>query len=101
MTDINRRRITKIIGLGAVYTAPLTTVIATIPKKSSAATLVDPSSPQAIALQYIESSPHADKACLLCALYQGASDTEFAPCPLYPGQKVKAIGWCSAYAPKG
>lgn len=101
MVDKSRREITKVLGMSAVCTVPLLTVASLLPSKSSAASLVDPESPQAKALQYVESSARDDQACLLCALYQPLGDGEFGNCPLFPGAEVKAIAWCSAWVPKG
>ncbi|MCC7121516.1 MAG: high-potential iron-sulfur protein [Gammaproteobacteria bacterium] len=70
---------------------------------------VDPASPQASGLGYVEDAATVDKAkftrfqdgqhCATCALYQGA-DAEWGPCGIFPGQAVAAKGWCSAFAPK-
>ena len=100
MTDRSRRRFMGMVGAaGAVV--PLSAVVGTLPSRAQDdLPLVDPSSPQAQALQYVEESPNAEQMCSNCTLYQAAADAEQGPCPLFPGQAVLAEAWCSAYVPK-
>lgn len=60
---------------------------------------------QAKALNYVESTdglshpsfkPGSD--CAGCQFYTNASAAEAGPCTLFPGHKVAAKGWCSAWA---
>ncbi len=99
MTNKRRRAVTKLLGLGAFYAIPLATVTTLLPRKSMAVTLVDPSSAEAQALQYTDSSTKENAACHLCAFYQGGQ-AEYGPCPLFPGKEVKATGWCLAFVSK-
>jgi hypothetical protein len=73
--------------------------------------LADESSPNSVALGYVSDASRVDTArhptfvagsnCANCALYLGAPGSEAGPCPLFPGQRVAAEGWCSAWARKG
>ena len=99
MTDQTRRRFIGMVGAaGAVV--PLSAVVGTLPSRAQDdLPLVDPASPQAQALQYVEASPNAEQNCGNCTLYQGG-DAEQGPCPLFPGNAVLKEAWCSAYVPK-
>lgn len=71
---------------------------------------VDPASPQATGLGYVENAANVDKTkyanfqdgqhCAVCIHYQGAEGSERGGCAIFPGQSVAAPGWCSAFAPK-
>ena len=98
-TNTKRRTVTKILGMGVVFTVPLVSVTSLLPRKSFAASLVDPSSAEAQALQYTDSSTKEQAACHLCTFYQG-DQAEQGPCPLFPGKEVKATGWCVTFTPK-
>ena len=100
MTDTTRRRFMGMVGAaGAVV--PLSALVGTLPSRAQDdLPLVDPASPQAQALQYVEESPNAEQICGNCTLYQGAPDSEQGPCPLFPGNAVLYGAWCSAYVPK-
>ena len=99
MTDTNRRTVTKLLGLSTVCSVPFVTVTSLLPRALLAATVVDPASAEAKALQYKHVSETVGSACRVCVLYQGAQ-AETGPCPIFPGQEVKATGWCSAFTPK-
>ena len=60
---------------------------------------LDPKSPQATGLKYVEKTPDATKKCSNCQLYQGGKDA-WGGCPLFAGKKVAAEGWCSAWVKK-
>lgn len=98
-TNEHRRAVTKLLGMGAFFAIPLATVTSLLPRKSLAASLVDPSSAEAQALQYTDSSTKEQAACHLCTFYQG-DQAEQGPCPLFPGKEVKATGWCLTFTPK-
>jgi hypothetical protein len=66
--------------------------------QARAQAMVDPADPQAKALQYTAESTMAGKQCSNCALYQGGADA--GGCGIFPGKKVAAKGWCSAWAKK-
>jgi hypothetical protein len=40
------------------------------------------------------------QACSNCTFYQGKSNDEFAPCPMFGGKQVAGKGWCNAYSKK-
>ena len=100
MTDSKRRAVTKYLGLGAVFSVPLSTVTALLPSTLMAAPLVDVDSDQAKALQYMDVSDKDKASCQLCTLYQGEKQAESGPCPLFQKMEVTATGWCSAFTPK-
>lgn len=61
--------------------------------------------PTAKALKYVDDAGKADGAkpgskCANCALYQGAANVPYGPCPLFAGKQVKATGWCMSWVPK-
>ncbi len=99
MTDLKRRQLMGLMGATAVA-IPVSAVIGTLPSHADDTPMVDPSTPQATALQYIEMSDKGEQKCSSCTLYQGAADSEAGPCPLFPGNNVTAAGWCSAYVPR-
>ncbi|MFT5893675.1 MAG: hypothetical protein ACI8VW_000541 [bacterium] len=100
MTDIKRRKFVTFLSAGAAV-VPLSALITSLPGHAADMPLVDVSSAQAKALQYVEVTPYEGKMCSNCALYSGADDAEMGGCPLFPGASVAADGWCSAYVPKG
>ena len=61
---------------------------------------VDPDDPQAKGLSYVHVSPNPDTICANCQLYGSAADTEWGPCPIFPGKLVAGGGWCSAWVKK-
>jgi len=95
MTDKNRRKFVTMMG-ASVVAVPVTSLIGTLP--SHAQDMVDPASDQAIALQYVAESITEGQMCGNCTLFQG--DDTGGACPLFPGSKVPAAAWCSAYTPK-
>jgi hypothetical protein len=74
------------------------------------ASMVDPASPQAVALGYVPDAVKVDaakykqykagQACNSCALYQGKPGDAQASCALFPGKQVSTKAWCSAYTKK-
>jgi hypothetical protein len=72
--------------------------------------MLNPSEPAAVALGYVEDSSQANKAkypnhagsqaCANCALFAGSAGDTAGPCPLFPGRRVNARGWCSGYNKK-
>ncbi len=72
---------------------------------AAAAALLDPVSPEAKAVGYVEDAAGASGAargstCANCALYQGADGSQQGPCQIFPGKEVKAAGWCASWAPQ-
>ena len=108
MTNRSRREFLQ-KGGALLSVAAITTTTAT---STSAAELplVDPAGAQAKALAYVDDASTVDaakyprykdgQACVNCALYTGASDSEEGPCGVFPGKAVNANGWCNVYAPK-
>ncbi len=97
MVDKKRRQMVSAMGAGVVA-VPVAALVTTLP--SHAASMVDPASAQASALQYVEKSEKPDQMCTNCGLFQGAADAASGPCPLFPGSEVAGEAWCSAYNPK-
>jgi hypothetical protein len=67
--------------------------------------LLDPASPAAAKLKYVEDAHQAsdaapDATCANCGLYQGKKGVATGPCQLFPGKAVKAAGWCTSWAPQ-
>ena len=77
---------------------------------NAAGEMVDPSSPQAVALGYVTDGASVDtekfkryeagQECANCQLYQGSADSESAACLLFAGQAVAAKGWCNSWVKK-
>lgn len=97
--DKTRRAVTGLLGMGAVFAIPLATMTSLLPRTASAASLLDPSSDEAKALQYTDSSTQDKANCQACVFYQGDLDEQGA-CPIFPEKEVKATGWCLTFTPK-
>jgi hypothetical protein len=97
-----RRRLLQTLGLAV----PLAAIGVRPCARAAAATpLLDPASPEAKALRYVEDAASASGAtpgssCANCALYQGAEGSKQGPCQLFPGKEVRAAGWCTSWAPQ-
>jgi len=59
---------------------------------------LDPSDPQAQALQYTEETPVEGQRCDNCIHASGDLSADWVGCNLFPGRQVKAGGWCSVWA---
>ena len=72
---------------------------------------LDPNSPQAKSLGYVDDTAKADakkfpkheasQHCANCQLYSGKAGAADGPCSLFPGKLVASNGWCSAWVKKG
>lgn len=101
--DRSRRRLLQKLTLGV----PLIPLAAYQLHTASAAEapLLSPDAKGAKAVKYVEDAAKAEGAmpgstCANCALYQGHSGAPSGPCQIFPGQRVKAAGWCSTWAPQ-
>jgi hypothetical protein len=61
---------------------------------------LDPKSPQATGLKYVEKTANAAQKCNNCQLYQGKATDAWGGCPLFGTKKVAGEGWCSAWVKK-
>ena len=59
--------------------------------------LLNVSSRQARALEYVEETTNPSQSCLNCRLYQGKPGKDSGPCTILPGKAVRAKGWCRSW----
>ena len=95
----SRRALLKRVAISAAL-APL--VARTLRPARAANPLVSPDSKAARAVKYVEDAQatpdsHGNR-CATCALYQGPAGSTQGPCQLFPGEEVRAAGWCNAWA---
>lgn len=69
---------------------------------AASAPLLAESDPAAVAVSYVEDANKAKDAqpganCSNCVQYKDAADGQ-GDCKLFPGKRVKAAGWCSAWS---
>lgn len=115
MKDTTRRLFVLQVAAGGALIANASAIAQTTTKTDPkvvppAADMVDPKSPTAQGLNYIEDTTKVDKvkfpkheaaqACANCQLYAGKSQDVAGPCPIFANKKVAAKGWCSAYVKK-
>ena len=98
MKKLNRRQF--LSSSAAIVALSPTLLLSTRQVVAADVVKVDPNDPQAKALSYVHESPRADNVCANCQLYQGAADTEWGPCAIFPGKQVAGGGWCSAWVKK-
>jgi hypothetical protein len=98
-----RRRLLQALGLAV----PLAAIGVEPPARGAAAAapLLDPATPEAQAVRYVEDAAGASGAapgstCANCALYQGADGSKQGACQIFPGREVRAAGWCTSWAPQ-
>jgi hypothetical protein len=101
--SLSRRRMLQRLALG-VSLAPLAAG-ALRESRAAAAPLLSVDAPEAKAVKYVENARDARGAspgssCANCGLYQGPNGSTQGPCQLFPGKEVKAMGWCSSWAPQ-
>jgi hypothetical protein len=99
----SRRRFVRKLLVGAAL-APLATARLTT-SEATELPLLNPDDPDAKKVKYTENATTAkatakDNNCGNCALYEGTYKSAQGPCQIFPGQDVKAAGWCSAWAPQ-
>lgn len=99
MTDEKRRKFLQQTGYIAAF-VPLTALFSSRQVIAADTPMVDESSAQAKALQYVAESSVEGRYCNNCALYQGDENSEAGACGIFPGKNVAAKGWCSAWVPK-
>jgi len=98
-TNLTRRRL--LTGLVTVPVAPLMLMPAFASERLSE------EDPQARALNYRHDATKVDhpdyqegRTCANCQLYTDAEAEAWGPCSAFPGRKVAAGGWCSAWVPR-
>lgn len=105
--DDSRRRFLRagLLGVAAVPAASL--LLSGRARAQDNAQRVDPSSPAANALNYVEDAskvetpPRQEGAiCGNCQLY-GGGDSEWGSCAAFGGKNVAREGWCSAWVQAG
>lgn len=97
--SLDRRGVLKLAALG---TGALATV--GFPAAFAQDDRVDPASDQAKSLNYVHDAAEAadhdryseGSNCANCQLWQGG-DAEWGNCGIFPGKKVAAEGWCTAW----
>jgi hypothetical protein len=97
--SLDRRRVLKLaaMGTGVLAAARMPAILAQDDR-------VDPSSDQAKSLNYVHDAADAadherykeGSHCANCQLWQGG-DAEWGSCGIFPGKKVSASGWCTAW----
>jgi hypothetical protein len=73
------------------------------PARAADSSLLSESDPGAKAVSYVEDASRAKDAapgntCANCSYYNGAAGAAQGVCALFPGQLVKAAGWCSSWS---
>lgn len=122
-TSVTRRRfieITPVMGMTALAACspkekaapakPAPAAASPAPAPTAAASslpMLDEKDPQAIALGYVTDASRTDPAkfntyaagnqCSNCANYLGRADDMAAECKIFPGKRVAAKGWCTAW----
>jgi len=98
---INRRQFAKLSGLAAVTSA---VGLVVLDKKAfaSGTEMVDPKSPTATGLGYVEKAagPLAAKPCEKCNFYSGKEGSAKGPCSILGNKLVPKGASCNAFAPK-
>lgn len=82
----------------------------TAPVATPSRSLVNTRDPLAVSLGYVDDANNVDRAkypnfvpasqCSNCALYAGQAGAASGACPLFQGQLVTAMGWCSSWVKK-
>lgn len=90
--------------------APAPAAAPAAPAVATSLPMLDEKEPQAMALGYVDDASRADKVkfnnyapgnqCRNCANFLGSADDSAAGCKIFPGKRVTAQGWCSAWLKK-
>lgn len=96
--NASRRSLLKNVAM-AVSLAPLAVHRA----RAAEMPLISEQDPAALAVQYVDDASHAKNAqngalCSNCSIYSGAAGAAQGPCTLFPGNFVKAAGWCNKWS---
>lgn len=95
--DAQRRQLLTTAGAVAVA-IPVTALVGS---RVAFAAMVDPTSAQAVALKYVETTATDGQMCINCALYQPDDSVDGGGnCPLFQGVSVGDQAWCSAWVAK-
>lgn len=96
--DLSRRKFLK-ISAASVVAVPVAG-LGLSSTASAAPERLDPNSPDALAMQYTLSSPHADRSCKNC-LMQNDPGAEWSTCSIFPNNLIYQDGWCTGHVPRG
>ena len=100
---ITRRLFVKQAGLSI---AAVAAGLSAAPARSTDLPRVEEDDATAKSLNYVHATKvdaakrPSDRFCNNCALYQGAGDSDWGGCSIFPGKAVAAKGWCNVWAPK-
>ena len=102
--DKNRRRFLRGAVAGAVA-APIVGLLASGDATAAEQPKLDPSNPQAKALNYVHDASEASNNpafkeganCGNCIQWTGG-DADWGGCKIFPGKQVARAGWCAAWA---
>ena len=97
--SVSRRRLLKRIALAASLGS-----LATAQLRADDLPLISESDPEAKTVKYVEDATKAKEAagnrCDTCSLYLGGNGSTEGTCQIFKGKRVKAAGWCTAWAPQ-
>jgi len=92
-----KRRVFSKMLCGSVLTSPV--VFSIKANASDELPMVDPESPGAKGLQYIEVAADDKVNCKSCSLYSDDGTGAKGKCSIFPANSVPAEAWCVAYQP--
>lgn len=99
MTDIKRRKFTKIFGAGTVC-IPIYSIIGSSSLHAEETKMLNPDSPEAQSLQFTIESDKADQRCAKCMFYSSVETAGNGICMVFGGRTVPGMGWCTAFQAK-
>jgi len=94
---LKRRQFSVLVVASTVI--PLAAVISSLTRVAEAASVKE-SAPHAKALRYARKSVKAGQNCGNCTLYQASAGGSTGLCPLFSGETVNRLAWCSAWVPR-